>query len=621
MAYKIIENLLDNVYNFRNRELYSFINETTGEWESTSWKNFLEKTESIAMGLIDLGVQPGEIVAVCSPNCPQMLSLDYALFMIRAVSVPINHHDSQGVFDHIMELTEASVIFVGDHNQYEKVMKFISTHPDNKVRRIVLIWEDEETKKLYGDLGEDIWTLMSRKDKKEGLREELDKRIAEGDEKDLATIVFTTGTTGMPKGVMLGHEQLNAGLEIHDSFFKDYLEPNQVSLSYLPMSHIFEKAWLYMCIHRGLRIAFCYDPAKISYMLRTVNPHIMCCVPRFWEKLYTCYFEYYNKQNWFRRKMIKRAFHVGKMRNLYYRRTGRKIPAFVEREYRYWDKHVFSKLREQSGLVRPGLYPTAGSMLNDKIMGFFLKAGFDILLGYGLTETTASVTIFPYLNPVVGSVGPPLDRIKIKISDRGEVMVKGPTVMRGYYKDEEDTRAAFDDEGYFHTGDLGYINPLGSLVVNGRVKEIYKTSTGKIIPPLLIEGTLMESVLLERVVAVADARKYVTALVYPNLRELRRIADEHHWKYSDDAELLSLDKTKKLLMEDIDKHQKHLSEYMRVRDIAIMPRDLSREAGEIAVSGKVRRKIVRENFIDIVETLYPDEYIDADPMFDSHQPF
>lgn len=619
MAYKIIENLLDNVYNFRNRELYCFIDETSGEWKSTSWRGFLDKTEQIAMGLIDLGVRPGDMVAVCSPNCPQMLSLDYALFMIRAVSVPINHHESQHVFNHIMNLTEASVIFVGDSKQYDMAVRFVRSHPDNRLRKIVLIWEDEKTRGSYGDLGESIWTLMAQKDKP-GLRDELDRRIEEGDSKDLASVVFTTGTTGMPKGVMLGHEQIDAGLEIHDRFLVN-LNPGEVSLSYLPMSHIFEKTWLYMCVHRGLRIAFCYDPAKISYMLRAIKPHVMCCVPRFWEKLYTCYFEYYNRQGWLHRQLIRRAFHVGKMRNLYYRRTGRRIPWRVEREYRYWDKHVFSKLREQSGLLKPGIYPTAGSMLNDKIMGFFLKAGFDILLGYGLTETTASVAIFPFLNPVVGTVGNPLDGIKLKINDNGEVMVKGPTVMRGYYKAPEETRAAFDEDGYLHTGDVGFITGSGALVINGRLKEIYKTSTGKVIPPLLIENTLMESSLLERVVAVADARKYVTALVYPNMNELRRIAGEKHWQYSGDDELLSLGKTRELLMEEIEKRQKELADYMHVRNIGIMPRDLSVEAGELAVSGKVRRKVVRENFISIIDTLYPNEFIDADPLFVSHQPY
>lgn len=619
MAYKIIENLLDNVYNFRNRELYCFIDETSGEWKSTSWRGFLDKTEQIAMGLIDLGVRPGDMVAVCSPNCPQMLSLDYALFMIRAVSVPINHHESQHVFNHIMNLTEASVIFVGDSKQYDMAVRFVRSHPDNRLRKIVLIWEDEKTRDSYGDFGESIWTLMAQKDKTE-LRDELDRRIEEGDSKDLASVVFTTGTTGMPKGVMLGHEQIDAGLEIHDRFLVN-LNPGEVSLSYLPMSHIFEKTWLYMCVHRGLRIAFCYDPAKISYMLRTINPHVMCCVPRFWEKLYTCYFEYYNRQSWLRRQLIRRAFHVGKMRNLYYRRTGRRIPWRVEREYCYWDKHVFSKLREQSGLLKPGIYPTAGSMLNDKIMGFFLKAGFDILLGYGLTETTASVAIFPFLNPVVGTVGNPLEGIKLKINDNGEVMVKGPTVMRGYYKAPEETRAAFDEDGYFHTGDVGFITGSGALVINGRLKEIYKTSTGKLVPPLLIENTLMESPLLERVVAVADARKYVTALVYPNMNELRRIAGEKHWQYSGDDELLSLAKTRELLMEEIEKRQKEQADYMHVRNIGIMPRDLSVEAGELAVSGKVRRKVVRQNFISIIDTLYPNEFIDADPLFVSHQPY
>lgn len=619
MAYKIIENLLNNVRNYRNRELYNFIDETTGEWASTSWNGFLKKTEEIAMGLINAGVKPGDMVTVCSPNCPQMLCLDYALFMIRAVSVPISHLESQKVFDYEMNLTEAPVIFVGDGNQLEKALRYVKNNPDHKLRKIVVIWDKEDIRGLYGSMGESLSTLM-KEGNTEANRATLLKRIEEGVPSDLAIVLFTTGTTGMPKGVMLGHEQLDAGIAMHNRFLGDSVKENQISLSYLPMSHVFEKAWLYMCIWRGLRIVFCYDTKKVFEIMHQVRPHIMCCVPRFWEKVYTHFFEYYNRQNRFRRLMIRRALYVGKKRNLYYRRTGRKVPSYVEWEYRFWDKRVFSRLTEQTGLSRPGVYPTAGSMLNEKIMGFFLTAGFDILLGYGLTETTASVTIFPFLNPVMGTVGRPLDGMEVRISDSGEVLVKGPTVMRGYLKAEEDTRAVFDEDGFFRTGDLGYIVPDGSLVINGRIKEIYKTSNGKIVPPLLIEKTLMESPLIERLIVVADQLKYVTALVYPNLVELRRIAAEHHWDYTDDRSLLQLDKTKELLMRDIEKHQDHLVCYMRVRDIAVMHRDLSKEAGEVGITGKIRRKVVKEHFPELVESLYAKDEITDSPLLDSEQP-
>ncbi len=619
MAYKIIENLLNNVRNYRNRELYNFIDETTGEWASTSWNGFLEKTEEIAMGLINAGVKPGDMVAVCSPNCPQMLCLDYALFMIRAVSVPINHLEPQKVFDYEMMLTEASVVFVGERSELEKALRYVESNPDHKVRKIVVIWDKEENRHLYGTICESLARLM-KEGKTEANREILLKRIAEGVPSDLAIVLFTTGTTGMPKGVMLGHEQLDAGMAMHDRFLGDSVKENQISLSYLPMSHVFEKAWLYMCVLRGLRIVFCYDTKKVFDIMHRVRPHIMCCVPRFWEKVYTHFFEYYNSQNRFRRLMIKRALYIGKKRNLFYRRKGKKVPSYLEREYRFWDKHVFSRLSEQTGLSRPGVYPTAGSLLNEKIMGFFLTVGFDILLGYGLTETTASVTIFPFLDPVLGTVGRPLDKMEIRISDSGEVLVKGPTVMRGYLKSEEDTRAAFDEDGFFRTGDLGYILPDGSLVINGRIKEIYKTSNGKVVPPLLIEKTLMESPLIERVVIIADCRKYVTALVYPNLVELRRIASDRNWSYGDDEELLHLKETKDLLMKDIEKHQDHLVCYMRVRDIAVMPRDLSKDAGEVGLTGKIRRKVVKEHFSDLVESLYAKDTISDSPLLDSEQP-
>lgn len=618
MSYKIIDNLLGQVYKYRNRELYSFIDQDTMKWVSTSWKSFLEKTEGIARGLLTIGVEPGQLVAVCSPNCPQILALDYALYMIRAVVVPIGHQESQTVFNHVMDLTEAEVVFVGDENQYAKVREYIRHNPGHKIRHIVMVWGREKERSRERFISENIWDLIARGDD-EKTHGELDSRMASADEKDLALVIFTTGTTGMPKGVMLAHEQLDAGLEMHDRFLTA-LTDDKLSLSYLPMSHIFEKAWLYICVRRGVRIAFCYDTSKVQETLLEVHPDTMCCVPRFWEKLYTCFYNHYHKQNWLGKRMINRAFHVGKRRNLYYRRNGKKVPSRVEREYRFWDRKVFSRLREITGLKNPGIYPTAGSMLNDKIMGFMLKAGFDIMLGYGMTETTATITIFPWLYPVVGTVGRPLDRMRLKIADNGEIMVKGPTVMRGYYKDEEATKAAFDEEGYLHTGDLGFINPDGSLVVTGRIKEIYKTSTGKSIPPVYIENTIMESPLIERAVAVADSRKYVTAIVYPETDMLRRMADEAGVDYADVEELLGLEWTRRILLEEVRRQQKEMSPYMHVHDIGIMRRDLSKEKGEIGVSGKLRRKVIRDNFRALIDSLYEEEFIDAEPLFVSGQP-
>lgn len=606
---------------YGDKVLYRFIDEITGEWRQTSWNKFFRKTEEVALGLLAAGIKPGDNVAVCSPNCPQMLAIDYAIFMVRGVSVPINPRDSQQLFDHIMKLTDPKVLFVGDKKQFSKAMKYVKKYPESKLDKIVLIWESEDDRKNYSSLAESIETFEAR-GLKEGDRNELNKRIEDGSSSDLALILFNNVAHGMPKGAMIGHDQLQAAIDMHDKFMGDSIHEGQLSISYLPLTHIFEKAWLYMCLYRGLTIAFCYNENKVYDMLQQLHPDIVRCVPRFWENFYNDFVDYYLSRNWIGKRRITRAFHVGKKRNLYYRRTGRKTPRWVEMEYRYWDKRIFRKLREHIGLVNnKGIYPTSGSLLNDKIVGFLLKAGFDIYFGYGLVETTVPVSIFPVLHPIVGTVGRPLKGTKIKISNDGEVLVKGPTVMRGYYKDDEGTKAVFDEEGYLHTGDMGYLTPGESLVINGRRREIYKTSTGKIIPAASVENVLMESPILRRVLTVADARPYVTALVYPEMKELKRIAEEKGWKFNDDAELLTLKETKQLLMEEIEAYQKDLSEYMKVRNIVVIPRDISREKGEISVSGKVRRKTVHNHFLKQIDCLYPGEHVEAAPLFDLHQPF
>lgn len=618
MAYKNIDDLRANAAKYGEKELYRYLDTKSGKWVEVSWGSFLKDTEDIASGLIALGVEPGDRIAVCARNNPLLLNIDYAVYMVRGVLVPVNYKEPQTVFDHILDLTEAEVIFVSDKGLLERVLEYVKGRPSAKLKHVVML-KDEKVLDS-GPINIIGLADLEAKGRDAEYRKVLEKRISEGVPSDLATIMFVNVAEGMPKGAMIGHDQIEAAIDMHMRFLGDAVEEGQISISYLPLSHIYEKAWLYVCIKTGLRIAFCKDEGKVYEALKGVQPDIVRCVPRFWQEFYKKFVDYYMAQNMWRRQMVKRAFKVGKMRNLYYRRTGRKVPFTVESEYKYWDKHLFSKFRKEIGLASRGIYPTSGSILNDKILGFLLKAGLDIYYGYGLVETTVPVSVFPVLRPVLGTVGKPLEETHIKISNDGEVLLKGPTIMRGYYKDKEATEKAFDKEGYFHTGDMGYLTETGELVINGRLREIYKTSKGKIIPPVFIEKTLMKSPLLQRVLAVADAREYVTALVYPNPDELKRIADERGWKYKDIEELHSLPETKKLLMDEIEKYQGNFADYMRVRNIEIIPRDISRATGEISVTGKVRRLKVRNSFLKQVEKLYPNEYIEAEPLFDLHQP-
>ncbi len=603
MANKLVEIIPSNARRLKGREAYRFCWRKDGEWLSTTWEEFAVQVEVAARSLAMLGLAEKDTIAICSPNTPQILITESGAFKNRLACIPVYSSSSQAQYDFIVSDGGASVLFVGDSHQYPLAYNHWKAHPD-RVRRIVIFKNDglelrgDDTVSIFWDdfvrLGMNAPADVAR---------EVEARAERGLPEDMATLIYTSGTTGEPKGVVITHSNYDAAMEMHLKLLRG-INDNDVSMAFLPMSHILEKAWCFFCITRGLTIAVNYDPRVIQDTIHEVNPNLMCCVPRFWEKVYAGVKEKIAGMGRMQRIMVDRAVAVGHKRNIDYRRVGKKAPWLVEKEYQFWDRRVFSKLKRAIGIPNPNFFPTAGAPLSDRICEFMRSVGIDIIIGYGLSETTATVSCFPDTYYEIGTVGRPLPGVKVRIDDNGEILVKAATVTPGYYNNPEANAKAFTDDGYFRTGDAGHLTPTGSLVLTERVKDLFKTSNGKYIAPQLMESRLAENKYIDEVAVIGDRRKYVTALVVPNLSQLRRWAEKEGLPAEDSIALCADPRTVAFIMSEINPIQADLAEFEKIKKITLLPHHFSIMNGEVTNTMKVRRQVVNERYAREIEKMY-----------------
>ncbi len=458
MANRLVEMISANARKYGDREVYRFCWRKDGEWLSTSWSDFALQTEVAAKALAMLGLAEKDTVAICSPNTPQILITEFGAFRNRLAAIPIYASSSQAQFDFIVSNGGARVLFVGDRHQYPLAYTYWKNHPES-VSRIVVFKNDGL--ELFADDNITIfWDDFVRlgMSAPEEIAREVEARSERALPDDMATLIYTSGTTGEPKGVVITHSNYNAAIEEHLRMLTS-INDSDLSMAFLPMSHILEKAWSFFCLTRGVAIAVNYDPRLIQDTIHEVHPNLMCCVPRFWEKVYAGVKEKIAGMSRFQRLMVSRALHVGKRRNIGYGRLGRKVPLLLEKEYSFWNARIFSKLKQAIGIPNPNFFPTAGAPLSDRICEFLRSVGIDVIVGYGLSETTATVSCFPEKDYEIGTVGRPLPGVHVRIDENGEILVKGPTVTPGYYNNPEANAAAFTSDGYFRTGDAGHFHP------------------------------------------------------------------------------------------------------------------------------------------------------------------
>lgn len=589
-----------------DKEAYRFCWRKDGEWLSTSWNEFEVQVEIAGKALAMLGLLEKDNIAVCSPNTPQIIITELGAFRNRIAVVPLYANSSQGQFDFIVENAGAKIVFIGDRHQYDLAYNYWKKHPE--LQRIVIFKNDELT--LHPDDSVSMfWDDFVRlgMNAPEEIQREVKARIDRGLPEDMATLIYTSGTTGEPKGVVITHSNYDAAIDMHLKLLKS-VKTGELSMAFLPMSHILEKAWCFYCVTKGVTIAYNYDPRVISDTIHSVHPNLMCCVPRFWEKVYAGVREKISGMSKVERMMVSRAVRIGYKRNLGYKREGRKVPVLLEKEYQFWDKRIFSKLKMAIGIPNPNMFPTAGAPLSDRICEFLRSVGINVVVGYGLSETTATVTCFPDVGYEIGTVGVPLPDVKVKIDENGEILVKAPTVTPGYYRNPNANEEAFSSDGWFHTGDAGYFTDSGALVLTERVKDLFKTSNGKYIAPQMLESRLAENKYIDEAAVIGDQRKFVSALIVPNFSQLRSWAEDNGISTADSAEMLRNEKVYHFMMKQIDEVQEGVAEYERIRRIALLPHHFSIMHGEVTNTMKVRRNVVAKRYAPEIEAIYAEDF-------------
>ena len=604
---RFVELIPKQTAKYGEREALRFRDYETQVWSSLTWKGFSKQIDRAAGALLVNGVEEQGRVCLFTQNCPEVLITHFGAFYNRAIPVPIYATSSKDEAAYIVKDSGATILFTGDQGQYDiarqiiddcPTLQFIVTLHPSVVRqsddKSTLTWE--EFLRTGDKLGKDV-------------TKELERRKQNGVESDIMYLIYTSGTTGVPKGVMLMHSNMNAAMDAHVERFEPIIDDNtDVSLSFLPFSHVFELGWTMVCMTCGIRVAINYHPKEIQRAVKEVQPNYMCSVPRFWEKVYTAVNDNLASAKPVVRMMVKQALRVGKTRNMKYTRVGKKAPAIIERQYQYFEKMVFKKLRGAIGVTDGKMFPTAGAMLSDNITEFLHAVGINITIGYGLSETNASVSFFKPGEWTLGTIGMPISSIQVKIGDKNEILVKGPTVMKGYYNKPEETAEAIDADGWFHTGDCGEIAPTGELILTERLKDLFKTSNGKYIAPQVLETLLGQDKFIEQVTIIGDGRKYVSALIVPDFEELKAYADKKHIEHHSIEELVNSPEIHKMMEERINNYQKELASYEQIKRFVLLPKAFTMESGELTNTLKIKRAVINKRYRPLIDAMYAADY-------------
>lgn len=584
---------------YGNREVFRHKDYKTNQWVSTSWNKFSQQVDTIAKALAELEVKEQENLATYTQNKPEGLIIDFAAYANRAVIVPLYATSSLSQIEYIINEAEIRFLFVGEQFQYDNAYEAQKVCPTLE-KLIVLdsdvkLAKDDKTSVYFSDLYK-----LGEKSDKAAL---VEARTCAAKDEDLANIIYTSGTTGVPKGVMLAHSNYNEAMRIHIERLT-MISDKDVSMCFLPLTHVFERAWTYFCLEMGIRIAINLKPNEIQDTIKEVSPTIMCSVPRFWEKVYTAVQEKISSAKGIQCVLMNKALKVGRHRNLDYARLGKKAPFGLELQYRFFDKVVFSRLRKAIGILNGNIFPTAGAPLSDTINEFLHTCGINIVYGYGLTETTATVSCFNSVGYEIGSVGETMPSVQVRVGKDNEILVKGATVMKGYYKKPEETAQVFTEDGWFRTGDAGRLTDNGALVLTERIKDLFKTSNGKYIAPQAIETKLGEDKYIDQVAVIGDQRKYVTAIIIPAYEALKEYAAQKQIQYRNLEDLVKNQNIHKLIQERINMLQQNFARFEQIKKFTLLPHAFSMETGELTNTLKIRRPIINQLYRAEIEAMY-----------------
>lgn len=557
-----------------------------GQWVKYSIDDYIGAADNISHGLLQLGVKKGDKIATISNNRPEWNFLDMGILQIGAIHVPIYPTISESDYKYILNHSEVKYVFVSGKDLLRKIQHII---PEAANVKGLYTFKPVDDLKHLGELIE--MGIQNANPEK------LDEIKASIKPDEIATLIYTSGTTGNPKGVMLTHQNIMSNvLSLHHIFPVD---DSCRAISYLPLCHVYERTDIYVYQYKGVSIYYAENMGTIADNIREIKPEIFTTVPRFLEKVYDKIIDKGSKLKGIKKAIFYWAVHLGKRYELskkgwyYYFKLG------------IADKLVFIKWREAlGGNIR--MVVSGGAALQPRLAKVFTAAGINVLEGYGLTETSPVIAVntLEKGGRKFGTVGKPIKNVDVSIAGDGEILVKGPNVMQGYYKQPELTSEAIDGDGWFHTGDVGVMEPEGHLRITGRKKEIFKTSLGKYISPQLLENKFKESPFIDGIIVLGENQKYAAALVVPDFNHLRTWCRQKGIEYSSDKEMIKLAEVQDQFRKEIGHYNKHFGSTEKVQAFELIDHEWSIETGELTANLKLKRNYILEKYREEVERLF-----------------
>ncbi len=577
---------------------------TDGQWKGISWKELNDRIDHLCAALLNFGIKEQEKVGIFSQNMPECIVSEFSIFSLRAVSVPMYATSTTSQIEYIVADAGIRMIFVGEQYQYDRAFEAIS-HGECGLKQFVIF--DTNVRLQKNDDQSIYFKDFVHKGMLLNLQDSVEAKRSKCRDEDLANILYTSGTTGEPKGVQLLHSNYQEIIRVMDIKLLHLFDKNEVSMCFLPLTHIFEKAWSLYSLSRLIRVDINLKPLDIQQSLKEVRPTIMCNVPRFWEKVYSGIMEKIEAMPALAQKWVFHAVKLGKRYNLDYVRLDLKPPFWLSLRYNLYRVSLFTILKKAVGLENGKLFPVSGAKLSDDILIFMRSVGIPICYGYGLTETTATVASFDEKHFSLGSVGSFIDKLQVRIDDNGEILLKGETITPGYYNKPEINAKAFTEDGFFRTGDMGYINKEGHLVLTERLKDLFKTSNGKYIAPQSIEAVLCNDKYIDMVAVIGDQRKFVSALIVPAYEELKSLAEKLGIPDLDADKLEDVLKDERIYAffeNRIRMLQKNMAGYEQIRRFVLLPKPFSVADGELTNTLKMKRNVIADHYKDEIEKMY-----------------
>ncbi|WP_447825328.1 AMP-dependent synthetase/ligase [Aeromonas salmonicida] len=565
-----------------------------GQWRAIGWRTLGQAMDYCAQALIRAGHQPTEMVGLYARNMPEWTQADLGILAARGVSVPIYPTSTLEQLRYIVRDASIGLLFVGEQPQFDQALTLLN---DGEIRQIVAL---DGKVNLRGCAQASHFQEFLASGNHQASEQELRGRESQYRMDDLLTLIYTSGTTGEPKGVMLDFANIAACFEMHNSRLD--LNEQDVSLCMLPLSHVFERAWTYYVLYCGAENVYIRDPQKVMDVIGEVQPTVMCAVPRLYEKAYAMIQARVAQAPRLRRALFGWATRVGKQM-VATRQAGKSASPLLCGQLALAERLVFRKLRARFG-GHTRFLPVAGARLADDVNLFFQAMGLNLKYGYGMTETTATVCCYEDQQFKLGSIGTALNGIEVKLGENNELLVRSPTVMRGYYNKPEATAEVMTADGFLCTGDAGELDKDGNIYFTERLKELMKTSNGKYVAPQLVEGTIGKDRFIEQIAIVADARHFVSALIVPCFESLEEYARSINLQYQCKTELLRNSRVMEFFDARIQDLQKELAKFEQVKKFTLLPSAFSMELGEITPTMKLRRKIIESKYQSEIEAMY-----------------